>query len=158
MCRTNIAQIILSSFDKVVLSHSSSTKGRTIRKLMGGKGRAKYKKNIRARENSMKKNHTLQLTPKKYSCYGLKKIHTRKIFLRLENPPPPTPCPHNFSNGPSLRSSDLTKVVYHLPPIPGNSCWDVNGKRFYGSSQWKIPGTNGNSERVVPFSRLGRSS
>ena len=39
MCRTNIAQIILSSFDKVVLSHSSSTKGRTIRKLMGGGGR-----------------------------------------------------------------------------------------------------------------------
>ena len=26
-------------------------KGRTIRKLMGGGGRAKYKKNIRAREN-----------------------------------------------------------------------------------------------------------
>ena len=96
MCRTNIAQIILSSFDKVVLSHSSSTKGRTIRKLMGGgKGWAKYKKNIRARENSMKKNHTLQLTPKKYSCYGLKKIHTRKIFLRLENPPPP-PAPITF--------------------------------------------------------------
>ena len=46
-------------------------------------------------------------------------------------------------------------VVYHLPQIPGNSCWDVNGKRFCGSSHWKIPGTNRNSEKVVPFSWLG---
>ena len=50
-----------------------------------------------------------------------------------------------------------TKVVYHLPQIPGNSCCGVNGKRFFGSSYWKILGTNGNSEQVVPFSRLGRS-
>ena len=28
---------------------------------------------------------------------------------------------------------------------------------FFGSSHWKIPGTNGNSEKVVPFSRLGLS-
>ena len=48
-------------------------------------------------------------------------------------------------------------VVYHLPQIPRNSAWDVNGKRFFGSSHWKIPGTNGNSEKVVPFFRLGRS-
>ena len=44
-------------------------------------------------------------------------------------------------------------VVYHLPQISGNPDWDVNGKRFFGSSHWKIPGTNGNSEKVVPFSR-----
>ena len=49
-------------------------------------------------------------------------------------------------------------VVYHLPQIPGNSGWDVNGKQFFGSSHWKIPGTNGNSEKVVPFPRLGRSA
>ena len=48
-------------------------------------------------------------------------------------------------------------VVYHLPQISGNSSWDVNGKRFFVSSHWKIPGTNGNSEKEVPFSRLGRS-
>ena len=41
--------------------------------------------------------------------------------------------------------------VYHLPQIPGNSSWDVNGKRFFVSSHWKIPGTNRNSEKVVPF-------
>ena len=48
-------------------------------------------------------------------------------------------------------------VVYHLPQIPGNSGCDVNGKHFFGSSHWKIPETNGHSEKVVPFSRLGRS-
>ena len=48
-------------------------------------------------------------------------------------------------------------VVSHLPQIPANSSWDVNVKRFFGSSHWKIPGTNGNSEKVVPFSRWGRS-
>ena len=52
----------------------------------------------------------------------------------------------------------LPWVVYHLPQIPGNSGWDVNGKQFFGSSHWKIPGTNGNSEKVVPFPRLGRSA
>ena len=48
-------------------------------------------------------------------------------------------------------------VVYHLPRILGNSGGDVNGKQFFGLSHWEIPGTNGNSEKVVPFSRLGRS-
>ena len=53
------------------------SKGRTIRKLIGGAGagaRAKYQKNIRARENEMKKNSCTPINPKKYSCYGLKKI------------------------------------------------------------------------------------
>ena len=45
-----------------------------------------------------------------------------------------------------------------LPQILGNSCWDANGKRFVGSSHWKIPGTNGHSKKVVPFSQLGRSA
>ena len=69
-------------------------------------GRAKYKKNIRARENEMKKNSCTPINPKKYSCYGLKKnsykeFDNEKKFLRLENSPPPPP--HNFSNGPSLK-------------------------------------------------------
>ena len=51
----------------------------------------------------------------------------------------------------------VSLVVYHLPQISGNSGWDVNGKRFCGSSHWKIPATNGNSEKVVAFFRLGRS-
>ena len=38
-------------------------------------------------------------------------------------------------------------VVYHLPQIPGNFCWDVNGKRFFGLSHWKIR-LNANSKKV----------
>ena len=67
-------------------------KGRTTRKLMGrggGVGGAKYKENIRARENKMKKNSYTPINPKNYSCYGLKKIHTRNMI-------------YNFPNGPSL--------------------------------------------------------
>ena len=48
-------------------------------------------------------------------------------------------------------------VVYHLPRIPGNFGWDVNGKRCFGSSHRKIPGANSNYEKVVPFSRLGHT-
>ena len=59
--------------------------------------------------------------------------------------------------GGETRSGTEKRVVYHLPQIPGNSGWDVNGKRFFGSSHWKIPGTNGSSEKVVPFFPLGRS-
>ena len=46
----------------------NSLKGRTIRKLMGE--RAKYKKNIRARENEMKKIRARQLTLKNIHATG----------------------------------------------------------------------------------------
>ena len=46
----------------------------------------------------------------------------------------------------------MTVVVYHLPQIPVNIL--VND--FFVRPDLKIPGTNGNSEKVVPFSRLGR--
>ena len=53
-----------------------------------GSGRLKYKKNIRAREKLNEKNSWTPINPKKYSCYGLRKIpHS----------------PHNISNGPSLK-------------------------------------------------------
>ena len=47
----------------------------------------------------------MPINPKKYSCYGLKKIHTRNLITkknscRLKIPPPPK---KNFSNGPSLK-------------------------------------------------------
>ena len=52
----------------------------------------------------MKKDSCTPINPKKYSCYGLKKIHTRNLssfdnetkFLRLENSPPPPPRPRSF--------------------------------------------------------------
>ena len=58
----------------------------------------------------MKKILARQLILKKYSCYGLKKIHTRnwitkKEFLRLEKLP--THPPNNFSNGPSLKKGPV---------------------------------------------------
>ena len=59
---------------------------------MGGTG--ELQKNIRARENQMKKIHARQLTLKNYSCHVLKKnsykeFDNEKKFLRPENSPPP---------------------------------------------------------------------
>ena len=47
-------------------------------------------------------------------------------------------------------------VVYRLLENAGNFSWNVNGKRFFGSSNCKIPEMNGSSEKVVPFSWLER--
>ena len=67
------------------------------------------KKNIRARENEMKKNHGRQLTLKKYSCYGKKNSYKefdnekkKKNSWGSKIPLPPPPPPYNFSNDPSL--------------------------------------------------------
>ena len=48
----------------------------------------KYKKNIRARENKMKQNSCTPINPKKYSCYGFKKI-IQGIPAAWEFPIPP---------------------------------------------------------------------
>ena len=42
------------------------------------------------------KNSCTPINPKRYSCYGLKKIPTARKF--------PAPSLHNFSNGPSLNA------------------------------------------------------
>ena len=47
-----------------------------------GGGRAKYKKKIRARGKLNEKNSCTPINPKKYSCYGLKKIHTRNLITK----------------------------------------------------------------------------
>ena len=53
----------------------------------------------------MKKNSCTPINPKKYSCYGLKKIHKRNLITKKNScgSKIPSPPPHNFSNGPSLR-------------------------------------------------------
>ena len=56
----------------------------------------------------MKKNSCTPINPKKYSCYFLKKIHTRNLIVKKKVPaarksPPP---PDNFPNGPSLTRGD----------------------------------------------------
>ena len=61
---------------------------------MGGGGAVEVQKKLRARENLIKKNSCTPINRKKYSCKGLKKIHTRNLitkkkFLRIENSPPP---------------------------------------------------------------------
>ena len=43
--------------------------------------------------------------------------------------------------------------VFRLPKDCGNSGWDVNGTRLFGSSHWKNFGKSGTSGNVVPFSR-----
>ena len=62
----------------------------------------------------MKKNSCTPIDPKKYPCYGLKKIHTRnmitkKISCCSKIPLLPPPPPHNFSNGPSLNQHPVKK-------------------------------------------------
>ena len=68
---------------------------------MGG-GRGKYMQG----KIKGKKKSCMPINPKKYSCYGLKKILTRnlitkKILAARKFPPPPPPT-HNFPNGPPL--------------------------------------------------------
>ena len=83
-------------------------------KTYGG-GRAKYKKKIRARENSMKKNSCTPINSKKYSCKGLKKIHTRNLITKKNSCSSKIPLPpHNFSNGPSL-SNNRVHSALHRP-------------------------------------------
>ena len=50
-----------------------------------------------------------------------------------------------------VTATGTKKVVYHLPKIPRNSGWGVNGTGSFGSFHWKIPGTSGNSGKVVRF-------
>ena len=57
-------------------------------------GGAKYKKNIRARQNWMKKILARQLILKQCSCYGLKKIHTRNLITKKNSCGSKIPLPH----------------------------------------------------------------
>ena len=54
----------------------------------------------------MKKNSCTPINRKKYSCNGLKKIHTRNLITKKNSCGPKIPLPppfplHNLSNGPS---------------------------------------------------------
>ena len=49
--------------------------------------------------------------------------------------------------------SFVTNSVFHLPKNSGNSGWDVNGTRLFGSFHCKFSGVNGIPEKAVPFSR-----
>ena len=52
--------------------------------LWGGGGSTK--KNIRTQENlNEKKNSCTPINPKKYSCYGLKTIHTKYLITKINS-------------------------------------------------------------------------
>ena len=61
----------------------SQLKGRTIRKLTGGGGRGgEVQKKYSHKGKLNEKNSCTPINPKKYSCYGLKKIHTRNLITK----------------------------------------------------------------------------
>ena len=73
-------------------------KGRTIRKLIGGGGggAGEVQKKFSRKGKLNEKNSCTQINPKKYSCYGLKKIHTSSLITKKNSccskiplPPPP---------------------------------------------------------------------
>ena len=46
--------------------------------------------------------------------------------------------------------------AFHLVKNSENSGSGLNGKRFFGSPDWKIPRKSGTAQKVVSFSRLER--
>ena len=50
----------------------------------------------------------------------------------------------------------MTRGAFHLVKNSENSGSGLNGKRFFGSPDWKIPRKSGTAQKVVPFSRLER--
>ena len=64
--------------------------------LSGGGGRAKYKKRNSLKGKLNEKKYCTPINPKKYSCYGLTKIHTRNLIRKTYScgskiPLPPSP-------------------------------------------------------------------
>ena len=51
-------------------------------------------------------------------------------------------------------ATEATEVVYHLQKFSGKFGWKVNGTRLCRSSQRKISGSNGTSEKGVLFFRM----
>ena len=66
-----------------------------------GGGEVKKKHSRKGKLNE--KNSCTPINPKKYSCYGLKKIHTRNLITEKNSCDSKISLPpYNFSNGPSL--------------------------------------------------------
>ena len=55
-----------------------------------------------------------------------------------------------------IRVTVVTMGAFHLVKNSENSGSGLNGKRFFGSPDWKIPRKSGTAQKVVPFSRLER--
>ena len=70
----------------------------------GGAGEVPKKYSRKGKLNE--KNSSTPINPKKYSCYGLKKIHTRNLIAKKIPAARKFPSPHNFCNGRSLIGVD----------------------------------------------------
>ena len=82
--------------------------------LWGG-GTGEIEKKIRARDFLMKKKSCTPINRKKYSCKGPKKIHTRNVITKKIPAAQKFPSPpHNFSNGPSLKSTEKLSRLSHI--------------------------------------------
>ena len=111
----------------------------------GGGGGQSTKKNIRARENCMKTNSCTPINPKKYSCYGLKNIHTRNLItiknscgskIPLSPPPPPITFLMVRPLVSAMKLLFLTPtsdIQNYLPNLPlfGPHCAVLNGARVF---------------------------
>ena len=81
---------------------------------MGGGGGGEVQKKISRKGKLHGKKYCTPIYPKKYSCYCLKKIHTRPEFDNEKKKIPAArklASAHNFSNGPSLRYGIADKEV-----------------------------------------------
>ena len=72
---------IFANVGDVTGQHLFIVRDGPLENLWGG-GVGEEQKNMRARENYKKKNSCTPINPKKYSCYGLKKIHTRSLITK----------------------------------------------------------------------------
>ena len=66
---------------------------------------------------------------------------------------------HDFSvrsTGKFPEKMEFRGGAFHLIKNSENSGLVLNGKRFFGSPDWKIPRKSGTAQKVVPFSRLER--
>ena len=76
----------------------------TLENVWGGEGGEEQKKYSRKGKLN-EKNSCTPINPKKYSCYGLKKIHTKNLITKKNSCCSKIPhSPNNFSNDPSLRA------------------------------------------------------
>jgi len=111
----------------------------------------------------MKKHSCTPINPKKYSCYGLKKIHTRNLimeknFLQLGNSPPPPP-PNNFSNGSSLiwRYWTNALLLLDIPLLTWDEPWQEHGFEYDSSENQKEPQATKNKTNHSQMSLVSKA-
>ena len=108
--------------------NDTPSKGGTIRKLFGGgeEGAGQVPKKYSRKGKLNEKNSFTPINPKRYSCHGLKKIHTTNLMTKkipAARKFPTTPHPHNFSSGPSLNQNYVFHflLMIKLPVREGNA-------------------------------------